>query len=268
MPTARRIRVFMASSTVQPLRAPKVERAGSSPTIKSCLGVLAVIISVGAGVASDAKRPAVAESHGAEIGAPRRMAYDLPVQPLDSALDAFGAAGTLQVFYEASLTRGRNSAEVKGVFAPEEALQILLRGSGLAARVIAPNTISIAPEPGDGAGSDNAAARQLKRESARHFGAMQADLMQALCRNAITRPGSYRIAIQYWLDASGRIARLRLIGSSGNPDRDTAIAAALQNVVLRTPGNMPQPVTMTIEPSVPEQLAGCMPRHAGAGRAE
>lgn len=268
MPTARRIRVFMTSFAVQPLRAPRVARAGSSPTTKPCLRIFAVIISVWVGFGSGSIEPAVAESRDAEIGAPRRMAYDLPVQPLDSALDALGAAGTFQVFYEASLTRGRSSAEVKGVFAPEEALQLLLRGSGLTARVIAPNTISIAREPVDGAGPDNAAARQLKRDSARHFGAMQADLMQALCGNATTWPGNYRIAIQYWLDGSGRIARLRLIGSSGNPDRDAAIVATLQNVVLRPPGNMPQPVTITIEPSAPEQLAGCMSRHAGARRAE
>ena len=258
----------MTSSAVQPLRAAKVERAGSSATIKTCLGVFAVLLSACVDPVSGAIGPAVAESNGAETGAPRHMAYDLPAQPLDGALDAFGAVSTLQVFYEASLTKGRNSAEVRGVFAPEAALQLLLRGSGLTARVIAPNTITIAPGPGDGAVADNAVARQLKRESARHFGAMQADLLQALCENAATRPGNYRIAIQYWLDASGRIARLRLIGPSGNPDRDTAIAATLQNLVLQPPGNMPQPVTMTIEPSAPEQLTGCMPRHAGARRSE
>jgi TonB family protein len=212
---------------------------------------------------SGAIGPAIAESSISETGSARRMAYDLPAQPLDTALDAFGAAGTIQIFYEASLTKGRNSAEVKGAFSPEEALRLLLRGSGLAARVIAPNTISIAREPVDGASPDNAASRHLKRESVRHFGAMQADLLQVLCENATTRPGNYRIAIQYWLDASGKIARLRLIGSSGNPDRDAAVVATLRNVVLRAPGNMPQPVTMTIEPSAPDQLAGCMPRHGG-----
>ena len=266
MPPARCIRVFMASSFVQPLLAARAERAGSSSTNKTCLSVFAAMVSACVDLGSGAIRPAVAESFGAESGALRRMTYDLPVQPLDNALDAFGAVSTLQVFYEASLTKGRNSTEVKGVFAPQAALQLLLRGSGLSARVIAPNTISIAPEAGDGL--DNAAARQLKRESIRYFGAMQADLLKALCENATTRPGNYHIAIQYWLDASGRIARLRLIGSSGRPDRDAAIVATLQNVALRPPGNMPQPVTMTIEPSAPEQLAGCMPRHVGARRAE
>jgi hypothetical protein len=196
------------------------------------------------------------------------MAYDLPVQPLGNALDAFGDISTIQIFYEASLTKGRNSAEVKGVFAPHAALQLLLSGSGLAARVIAPNTISIAPEAGGEAGLDDPAVRQSKRESVHYFGAMQAGLMRALCGTATTRPGNYRIAIQYWLDATGKIARLKIIGSSGSPERDVAIAATLQNVTLRPPGNMPQPVTMTIEPSAPEQLAGCMPRDARARRAE
>lgn len=254
----------MSNSFVQPLQIPKVESAASSPTIMSCLGVFAVIISGWVGLGSGAIRPAA----GAETGTARRIAYDLPVQSLDSALDAFGAASTLQVFYETSLTKQRNSAEVKGMFAPEEALQLLLRGSGLAARVIAPNTVSIAPEPVDGASPDNAAARQLKREAVRHFGAMQADLLQALCGNAATRPGNYRIAIQYWLNPSGRIARLRLIGSSGNADRDSAIVATLETAAMRPPGNMPQPVTMTIEPSAPDQPDGCMFQHAGTRRVE
>jgi len=258
----------MTSSAVQPLRVARVERVGSSSTNKTRLGAIAVVLSAFVDPGLGAIGPAVAESYGAEAGVPRRMVYDLPVQQLDSALDAFGAVSTVQVFYETSLTRGRNSAEVKGLFAPEAALQLLLRGSGLAARVIAPNTISIAPEPADGAGPYNAAAWQLKRESARHFGGMQADLLQALCENATTRPGNYRIAIQYWLDASGKITRLKLIGPSGSPDRDAAIAATLQRLVLRPPGNMPQPVTMTIEPSAPEQLTGCMSRHAGTRRSD
>jgi TonB C terminal len=257
----------MISSAVQLPLVAMAESARFGLTNKACLSVVAVILGACVDLGSGAIRSAVAESY-ADSGALRRMAYDLPAQPLGNALDAFGAVSALQIFYEASLTKGRNSTEVKGEFASQAALQLLLRGSGLAARVIAPNTISIVPEAGGGAGLDDPAARQSKRESIQYFGAMQVGLMRALCESATTRPGNYHVAIQYWLDASGKMVRLRLIGSSGNPDRDAAIAASLQNVPLRPPGNMPQPITITIEPSAPEQLVGCMPRHARTRRAE
>jgi TonB family protein len=262
-----RNRVFMTSSAVQLPLVAMTQSAGFGLTNKACLSVVAIILGTCGDPRFGAIRPAVAESY-ADSGALRRMEYDLPVQPLGNALDAFSTVSAIQIFYEASLTKGRNSTEVKGTFASQAALQLLLRGSGLAARAIAPNTISIVPEAGGGAGPDDPAARQAKRESIQYFGGMQASLMRALCESATTRPGNYRVAIQYWLDASGKMVRLRLIGSSGNTDRDAAIAAALQNVALRPPGNMPQPVTITIEPSAPEQLAGCLPRHARTRRAE
>jgi hypothetical protein len=85
---------------------------------------------------------------------------------------------------------------------------------------------------------------------------MQSAIMKALCANARTRPGGYRVVVQYWLDATGRIVRSRLIGSSGNAERDGTIAAALLTVTLgQKPGDMPQPVTMVIEPVASDDKA-------------
>jgi hypothetical protein len=45
------------------------------------------------------------------------MTFDLPVQPLVSALETYGAVSGWQVVYDGALARGRQSAAVKGRFA-------------------------------------------------------------------------------------------------------------------------------------------------------
>jgi hypothetical protein len=215
---------------------------------------LILIVSLNGGIPSEA---AAAESDGAPPAG--LIVFDIPAQPLDQALDAFGAASGLQVFYENSLTSGRRSTAVKGTFAAEPALRMLLSGSGLMARVIAPGTISVAAP-------DSMDARSLAKQGPDvayrpYYGFLQAGVMKMLCRTAETRPGSYHIALQYWIDPWGRIARVKLIGSSGNDERDGAIVDAMQALVLPPPGDMPQPVTMAIEPIQP---IDCAPASAEA----
>jgi len=200
---------------------------------------------------------ALAQSNGMPA---RSIAFDIPAQPLDRALDAFGAATGLQIFYENALTSGNRSSPVKGAFEPQAALRMLLGESGLTARLIAPGTISLA-RPRD---ADAVLARRQKELFYRpYYGFLQQGVMAALCGRAETRPGTYHITLQYWIDPAGRIARFNLIGSSGSGERDTAVMAAIQQIVLPPPGDMPQPVTMAIEPA---QQVACASENAEAPR--
>jgi len=199
---------------------------------------------------------AAAAGAQSEAAARAPIEFDIPAQPLDQALAAFGAASGLQIFYETALTHGRQSAEVRGRLEPEAALRLLLRGSGLTARVIATGTISITPAREADAAAV-AVQRQIKHAYLPYYGYLQAGVMTALCADPRTRPGRYHIALQYWVDATGRIAEVKLIGSSGNEARDAAIIGALQGVGLPPPGDMPQPVTMAVEPTGPSDPAAC-----------
>jgi hypothetical protein len=137
----------------------------------------------------------------------------------------------------------------------------LLRGSDLTARVIATGTISIAKLTD---ADINETRRQTDVAYFPYFGLLQAGVMKALCSRAETRPGNYHIALQYWIDVRGKIARLRLIGSSGTSERDAAIMDAVQGLTLPPPGgDMPQPVTMAIEPV---QQIGCPTAVVESGR--
>ena len=205
-------------------------------------------------VCLDGSLPSEAAAAQSDGAAPAGLiVFDIPAQPLDQALDAFGAATGLQVFYENSLTSGRRSTAVKGTFEAEPALQMLLRGSGLMARVIAPGTISVAAP--DSVGGNSLATQQAEEAYRPYYGFLQAGVMKALCRRVETRPGKYHNALQYWIDPRGRIARVKLIGFSGNDGSDGAIIDAMQAVVLPPPGDMPQPVTMAIEPIQPIDCA-------------
>ena len=63
---------------------------------------------------------AAAGQQGAAAAAPP-MTFDIPSQPLTSALESYGAASKREVLYDARLATGRRSGEVRGVFAPSEA---------------------------------------------------------------------------------------------------------------------------------------------------
>lgn len=187
------------------------------------------------------------------------IAFDIPAQPLDQALEAFGAVSGLQIFYDNALTNGHRSTAVKGAFEPPAALQILLGGSGLTVRIIAVGTISVAKPPD----ADALSKRQADRAYLPYYGLLQASIMKALCTSAQTRPGTYHIALQYWIDPAGQIARFKLLGSSGNDKRDAAVMTAMQGLILPPPRDMPQPVTMAIEPT---PSADCPPDGAAGPR--
>lgn len=80
---------------------------------------------VGAGAASSA----LAQTADAQ------RAYDIPAQPLPSALTAFGRQSGLQVSVPAALAQGRVSAPVAGRLSSSEAISRLLAGTGLTYRL-------------------------------------------------------------------------------------------------------------------------------------
>lgn len=91
---------------------------------------------VGAGVAS----PVLAQAAG------KARTYDIPAQPLPSALTTFGRQSGLQVSVPAALAQGRISAPVAGRLSPSEAISRLLAGTGLTYRLNG-NVVTLQPAP-------------------------------------------------------------------------------------------------------------------------
>ncbi len=65
--------------------------------------------------------------------AEQRQQYDIPVGPLDQALNRFASSAGVMMSVDARLTGGKRSSGVSGSFTPMEALQRLLSGTGLEA---------------------------------------------------------------------------------------------------------------------------------------
>jgi secretin/TonB-like protein len=177
-------------------------------------------------------------------GPANKFAFDIPSQPLELALDAYGAASRLQVLYESALTAGRRSAELKGTYTQQAALQQLLSGTGLDFNVTADRAFTLVLVP------TRPPLEQSRpiADYSQFLGGVQTGLIAALCRRPETRPGAYRLALQFWIGGSGQIETPHLLSSTGVASRDAAITGMLERMALgqAPPAGMPQPITMVL----------------------
>ncbi|MCK9919219.1 STN domain-containing protein, partial [Microbacteriaceae bacterium K1510] len=153
--------------------------------------------------------------------------FDIPAQPLASALKAYGAATRLELFYESTLTDGRRSGPLRGAFTAEAALRRLLAGTGLSAASFEPGTVTILSESSHRAQtSDLAAAKNKAAAFAPYFALVQNELRSVFCQSPATQVDASELIVRLWIDTSGAVARVELIGSTGSEDRDRVYAAA------------------------------------------
>ena len=178
--------------------------------------------------------------------------FNIAEQPLAAALEQYGELSGRPVFFDSSLVAGRTSTAVQGIYAPEAALRKLLDGTGLtldygatgqaeAFVLRAADPMPAAPLP------DNSADTQNYRD---YDGLLQTRIWQAFCESPLAGPGDYRTALRFSIDAAGRIIEARLLHSTGERDRDSAVLTILQTIQLDEPPppEMAQPIYMVILP--------------------
>jgi len=180
--------------------------------------------------------------------------FDIPGQPLASALERYAVLADQTVLFSDALVEGRMSAPVKGRYVPQAALATLLTVTGLMAdgrggqlkgtfvlRQLSDATAAAIAEPG------------LDR---RYDGLVQARVWEALCADPRTEPGNYRASIRLNIDPAGRLTDARLLGSTGDAGRDRAMLAALNGLALdqSPPMDLRQPLMLIILPR--DRLAG------------
>ncbi len=198
---------------------------------------------------------------GAQEPILRLFDFDIPAQPLQSALEHYSNVTGSSVVYRAALAVGRRSAAVKGIYTPEAALRMLIEGSGLAAEYTAANAFILQPASRKGGGAP--AARASRAASGAfyrsYYGVVQTGVRDALCRNAVTRAGGYRAAISFEVSPQGRIEGARVLDSTGDAGKDAAIVRTLDDAVLdkAPPPDLAQPFVMLIMPQSPEHDQGC-----------
>lgn len=100
--------------------------------------------------------PASAQSVGTSRADTFERDYDIPAQPLASALLRFAEQSDLQVLFAQDELDGLVSAELRGRFTPTQALSILMSRSGREARITPAGAVAIeaAARPQTGGGRD------------------------------------------------------------------------------------------------------------------
>lgn len=195
--------------------------------------------------------------------------FNLPAQPLDRALQTYGRITGLAVLVDARLLANLHSAEVIGRYRDDEALRRMLVGTGLTPRFVGDDAFTLvvsgadtamdepAPEAVAPVTTDNQDAA-VRRRGAR---ILQRSLEDALCGDESTRPGGYRAAIRFRLDARGRIRQAEISESSGDASRDATILARLADLPLTgLPPDLPQPITLTLLPETGQSTPPCRGR--------
>ena len=82
-----------------------------------------------------------------------------------------------------------------------------------------------------------------------YAGQVQARVEDALRKNPHTRSAAFRVEVRIWTDTTGRVTRVQLAGSTGNPAVDAAIKEeVLTGLQLQEPppADMPLPIVMRL----------------------
>jgi hypothetical protein len=179
--------------------------------------------------------------------------FNIPSQPLETALGRYGDVTGREALYDTSVAGGRVSGDLRGKYTPNEALQKLLSGTGLSARFVADDSFVVLSAP---LTNRLPASPSVQR---RYYGVIQQNLLAALCRSSIARPGRYRIVAMFWIDATGGIENSQRIGSTGAADADRQIDMTLRSVRFGEPppAGFEQPVLILLVPQSPGVTSGC-----------
>ncbi|MGJ7546339.1 energy transducer TonB [Variovorax sp. LT1R16] len=191
------------------------------------------------------------------------LRFDIASQPLASALEQYGLRTGLPVFFDAVLVAGRHSTAIAALAMPDEALGLLLEGTGLEADYVGTGSAAafvlkrVSPQNAAAADAAVAVTDAVSPRAHRHYdGLVQTRIWEAFCGNPRTAPGAYRGAMRFVVDGTGRIANAFLLHTTGDRGRDVAILDTLRQVRIdrAPPPDMAQPLTMLILPR--SQTAG------------
>lgn len=190
--------------------------------------------------------------------------FDLPAQPLETALVTFGGLTGYSVLVASNLAAGRQAAAVYGDFEPREALQKLLTDTGLVARYTGSNAFTLtlingASEISQGTVEENAKRRVALAKTA-YAMVLQSSITRILCRAQPDTFGRYRAVLQLWINDDGTMRDARLLESTGLKERDVVLQKALRSGVMdiAPPAGLVQPISILLTPR-PDPAEDCRP---------
>lgn len=193
---------------------------------------------------------------------PARISYDIPSQPLNTALLSFARSSGVDLFYTPETTRTHRSGALRGIFTPQTALQKLLAGTGLRAHFTEPSAAIIlhedapapsGPVPGSAAAPEPAVlvldkaevrARPLARLSpatiAHYAHLIQTDILKRLNADPYSRTVPYQLNLSVRLGPDGCLSEVRLLNGR-DETQDRYISDLLSPICIEAPPAAPVP---------------------------
>jgi hypothetical protein len=197
-----------------------------------------------------------------------KLTFQIPEQPLVTALQAYSEESGVHVLYESGVEVGQLSVTIDGEFTRESALKALLGNSNLVIRyaradsvVLVNPAVAMADEPPEEVvlGGSDLALETLHVASPQaivpdraalndYIGVLQQDVQQALRKGGKRSSGNYRVGLDLWVDPSRTVRKTEVFRSTGDRERDVAISEVLQGLVIRQdpPARTQQPVRVMI----------------------
>jgi len=213
------------------------------------------VVAVMATAAALAACPLTADGGAAAQIPARTHRFDIPAQPLARALAQFATVSGIDIAYRQSLAAGRRSSPIRGEHTAPVALQMLLQGTGLAARftgaraaiIYEPGAVdAVAPRRGASAAPalrlDMAEVRAPVMIGTRDRGghhryamAVQGEIRELLRTDGAYEGRAFRLEIRIAVDVDGVIREVTIRRPSGEPDWDRHVVAALTGRALSSP---------------------------------
>lgn len=216
----------------------------------------------GCGVAHAQPEPAAQQAFTARID------FDIPAQRLGDAIEAYSATTRMDVLIDGHHAQ-RLSSAVRGLLTAAEAMEAMLVGTGLEARLANASSLVIQTSRTSGAAAalQGAQAPGLEESGFKegevlhqsYAAQVQQALRGSLCGSAETRPGSYRLALQLRLDARGAVDSFRLLSTTGDASRDAAVRSRVRSLSIGSapPPSLPQPLVILLLPEGPGAQIDC-----------
>ena len=198
-------------------------------------------------------------------GVDEKFTFDIPAQPLQTALRMYSESTGQAVLFDDGLTLGRRSTGVSGRYDSAEALGLLLEGTGLVAKYSSDHSFTLKlagtadVHEETGPALNGSANQETEAVLERYAGKIQRPIQEALCQSRMTRPGTYRLALQIWIGPSGKVKDIKLLSAPEGADgKETYIREALDRLTLEPPPKLlPQPITLLLAQADPRQPSPC-----------
>ena len=106
-------------------------------------GFVAVVAAAGSFASFQVPAQAQSSGHSEKTQVAQAVTYNIPSQPLAQALTTLGQQAGLQFAVTASVVAGKTSTAVNGAMTAEQALRLLLTGTGVTYRFTSPTSVAI-----------------------------------------------------------------------------------------------------------------------------